>query len=751
MILKKNWFYNFCVALSIIGLLYIVVCGFVSLGEGQEYPYFPRGLLLVGLFALWMLIQFLSRLSARFMLAEKLSFQKKWVRIGEYVIVALVLIAALLVRLATIYYIPMEPESDYKTYYEIAQLLKDGTIQKLGKGFCDYIAMFPHVMGICTILKWTFQVFGVSVTAGQYVNIFFSMWTIFFMYKIGRKLGGRITGMVALFLCAFWPSQVLYITMLSAEYAFTFFLYGSVWLLLSLIMDYDANTTHAVRCVILHVVLGVLIAVTAAIRPMALILLIATVLVLVPQKMKLPNIPRNDIPLMLRLLEKGWYRCVLIIIPYMIISGVITTNIELEVNKTLPSASTSFGYNLLVGLNTESEGGWNQEDADLLYNSMAETGSASQAHIACRDLAVTRLVSNPKGMFNLFMNKYELLWGNDDYGATWNIAFLNEQDNLTPERSDFLYTIRDYNDILYIIVIFFGMVALIYLWKKPGSFVIIPVLLYLGTVAMHLLVESQNRYHYFVLQVFMLLGGLGIHYMFADARKDARIAYKEKLLELEEKERAAKELEKYEKIEEKVTEERSEAMVSSFDMKYALEHGHVIMTVSEAYKEPDMKLPEPEVKVDPEPQETEPEIEAEVEPTPETEAEPEPVPEPESEEPSSEPEPETEAPESESQESQPQYQAGLDEDLSEFNDALLNDFDEDEADMFEDDLEYSLAVDDEEEFNEDILKNIDKADLDAYESEEPPLMKKDKSKAVPVKVYKHSLFGGGRNGKPKKK
>ena len=53
---------------------------------------------------------------------------------------------------------------------------------------------------------------------------------------------------------------------------------------------------------------------------------------------------------------------------------------------------------------------------------------------------------------------------------------------------------------------------------------------------------------------------------------------------LAEKETARqRELEEYKQVEEEVTKIREEALANVFDMNYALEHGHVIMTVSEAY------------------------------------------------------------------------------------------------------------------------------------------------------------------------
>lgn len=582
---RKNWFYNFCIAFSAIGFLYIIVCGFMSLGKGQEYSYFPKGLLILGLFIVWMTAQFSAVVSAKFHLSEVFAARKVWVRITEGIIVIIVLAAALYVRLYMINWISVPPKADYKTYFEIAQLLHEGTLQKAGKGYCDYIAMFPHVLGYSFILSKLFDVVGVNVQAGLYLNVFFSMATILITYRIGRKLGGRITGLVALVGCAFWPSQVMYINILSAEYSFTFFLFLCVWLFISLVMDYGADTKHSVRGFTLHLLLGALIAIAAAIRPMALILLIAVILVLIPQKTKMPvGKSINDIPLTVRALGKGWIRIILILIPYLIISTVVTTNEELAVNRTLPSSSTSFGYNLLVGLNTESEGGWNQEDKDLLYNTMEETGSATQAHITCRDLAFTRLIINPKGIFNLFILKYELLWGNDDYGATTNIMFLAEDDRLPEELEMLLYTIRDWNDVVYVIFIFLGLIALIYMWKKDGNWSVLLVLLYLGTVAMHLMVETQNRYHYFVIQAFIILAGMGLQFIFNDAKEQMKLREKQKEEQTVIEQIEEMETKQIQMLDEKKAELQKEVMANVFDMKQALENGHVKMTVSQAYR-----------------------------------------------------------------------------------------------------------------------------------------------------------------------
>lgn len=581
--LEKNWFYSFCIALSVAGIAYILITGVSEMKGNQEYPYAMKGMLILIFFLTWVGVHFLALLSARLGIKDKLSKKRKLIFGLETVYVILILILAFIMRVAVIRELPMKPASDYKTYYEIADMMKKGILQEKGEGYCNYIAMFPHIAGYCYILKNIFVIFGTSVWNGQMANVFFSLGTVFSVYRIARKLGGKLAGMIALTGAAFWPSQILYINMLAAEYSFSFFLFLSVLLFLHLVMDYDSTTKNDIRGILLHIFLGCLIAITAAIRPMALILLIAILLFLIPQKMSLPGIPLNSISIWVRFLAKGWLRGLLILVSYMVVSGIITTDIELLINKSVPSFSESFGYNLLVGLNSDASGGWNEEDSKFLYDNLERTGSPIEAQTACREKALQRLVSNPNVLFNLFIKKYELLWGNDNYGSDWNLAFLKEQNELTQIRADFLYKVKSENQIVYLVFILFSFVTLIYLLKKQANGVYVLILLYLGTAAMHLMVESQNRYHFHAIPVFIILASVGVAFIFDNA-----IIYVESCdLERQRKEkqmiRQETVFKEFEMEEHKAIEERYKNMTNSFDMKSAIANGNVTVTVSESY------------------------------------------------------------------------------------------------------------------------------------------------------------------------
>ena len=68
----------------------------------------------------------------------------------------------------------------------------------------------------------------------------------------------------------------------------------------------------------------------------------------------------NDLPVSARAMSRGWIRGAVILGAYLFASALMTKSVSFLVDRQLAGGSASFGYNLLVGLNQESFGGWNQ-------------------------------------------------------------------------------------------------------------------------------------------------------------------------------------------------------------------------------------------------------------------------------------------------------------------------------------------------------------------------------------------------------
>lgn len=592
---KHSGFLYFALIVYSTVIFYALVCGVGTLGNQREYPYFYKGIFLLSVMGLGICLLVFGVLWARLEMTCRLAKHLRFAFWLENGLAAAVLCASAVLRVRYVQTMPMSLQSDYKTYYEIAQMLNSGTLLTSGTGYCDYISLFPHVFGYPKILSVVFRVFGEGVLTAQYFNVALAVGTAFAAWRIARRLSGRIGGFVTLCAAALWPSQILYGNFVASEYPFTFLLMCCAWLFAASVQDFDGTAVHPWYCVMELIALGGLLAYCGTIRPVAVIFLIAILLYLLRSRMALPARLKNDITLGMRLIAQGWKRCLVVLLVYLLFSAFFSLGTAYTVDRKLASGSASFGYNLMVGLNTQSDGGWNQQDADYLNDSFNDTGSATKAQLACRDIAIDRLTQDPKSVFNLMIHKFELMWGNDDYGASTNILFLDEQGNLTSQREAFLYNMMTCSDFYYVIMLVLSGVLGVFLWRKKPNASHALILFFLGTVALHLLVETQNRYHFHVLTLFAIFAGMAVSYVNQECYEHvmaAKARGKRDAVERSEREKHLRILEEEEKRLQRL---RQEAMHARFDIGKALQEGHVGITVTEVAAEHEKTEEQPQL------------------------------------------------------------------------------------------------------------------------------------------------------------
>lgn len=464
MTIRKNWFTYIYLTIFGICMGYALFSGILNIGNSAKNPYLCYGVIIISMGILWLIMHVATIVIRRFNLNYFLFKNRLFSIILEITFVVAVLAVATALRLWVITNLPITPASDYGTYYQVATMLSQGNLIKDGVGLCDYISEFPHVIGYPYILSLLYRIVGVSVSAGLYLNLAASLIGIFLAYRITRMLCGRVGGMITLILVAFWPSQIIYSNHLASEPVFTSMMLFSLWVAVYLFKGL-ADRLKPSTCLILNIILGISLALASAVRPMSVILLIAIVICILPCSVKLTK-NKNEVGLLRRGMYKGWICALVIVISYLVCSQITSMEIAKAIDRELPGGSVSFGYNLLVGLNVEAKGAWNDQDAKLLKDRFSETDSAAEAHKACRDEAFKRLKNDPIGIANLIMEKYTFLWKNDDYAFSWNLLFLEQQQNLTPERKAFLNNIIPWNNVYYLMCIFFSAVAGAFLWYK---------------------------------------------------------------------------------------------------------------------------------------------------------------------------------------------------------------------------------------------------------------------------------------------
>ena len=574
---RRNWFTYIYLTIFGICLCFSLFSGILSIGVSTKYTFLWYGGILLVMGGLWLVLNTLAILASHYNLYRFSPKNSKKLTAVEAILITIVVISAVVVRLWIIRNLPVQPESDFQTYYKIAELLADGTLLRDGAGYCDYISQFPHVIGYPYILSKIFIVFGPSVKAGLYLNLTASVLSIIFVNRIGRLIYGRAGGFFAMLLVAFWPSQILYINQMASEPVFMCLTLLCIWIIAYLFKI--PPSVKATKILILYVILGTLLAMAGAVRPVAIILLVAMIICTITYKAKASDMSRAG--LIKSLISRGWIGAVVIIVSYLVCSLIISGATARTIDRELPGSTVSFGYNLMVGLNLESKGTWNEEDSKFLNDRFMETGSAQEAHKASRNEAVKRLTKDPLGIANLVFQKYTLLWWNDDYGAYWNLLFMEKQGNLTDYKRDLINDITVWNNVYYIICVYLSLVSGIFLWfRKNVRTEHVLILYFVGTALLHMILESQGRYHYNILPVFALLAVSGLTEIFRYYQNHLAHNQSQNTDVL-----AGKEQETKHKIPSEKDRNINNTSNNSFDMLEAIRKGHVTVTVTEAYLE----------------------------------------------------------------------------------------------------------------------------------------------------------------------
>jgi len=422
---------------------------------------------------------------------------------------------ALILRLWVIHRIPVEPESDFETYYRIANhLLNDTLMTPEGAADRRYIALYPHTIGYpMLVLLPVFRFFGASVEAALYANLVCSMLSVVLAGHIGYRLHGRLGMVCVTVLMSLWPSHIFYSNMVATEPAFTLLLLVAAELILSILArGKDSLFVRAPgRLLMLLCLLGIVLAVAGAIRPMALILLAAFAAVLLGMGKEGTELQSGAG--MQNAASRNIFCLVLVLIFYFGTGMIINRTITDTIGEEPVGGLSASGYNLMVGVNSGSRGLWNQEDADFFAAAYEETGSAAEAHKACLDKAISRIAAEPENTLDLLVYKFRDLWQTDDFGIDWNLLWTGQQGTLTEEMSAMFETWRPVGRLAYKMVLLLCLVAVLDAWRRtraPHPVMLVCLLFFLGTALAHMLLETQVRYHYNMIPFLILLASFAL-------------------------------------------------------------------------------------------------------------------------------------------------------------------------------------------------------------------------------------------------
>ena len=268
--------------LDYLALTLFIMCMGLALSASLEYvtraterEYLGQGIWVLSMAGLSLLALLLGRISRK--CGQKMQPLPK--NIVMIALGAVLVGVGVYLRLWVIWNIPVEPDSDFETYYRMANHLLNDTLMS-AEGAVDrrYIALYPHTIGFPMLILWpTFAIFGASVRNALYANLVCSVISILLAGHIARRIAGRTGALVAVALMSLWPSHILFSNMVATEPSFTMLILLAADMMTSILDRHKGSLYDAAPSRMLGVMalLGIVLALAGAIRPMAVILLAA--------------------------------------------------------------------------------------------------------------------------------------------------------------------------------------------------------------------------------------------------------------------------------------------------------------------------------------------------------------------------------------------------------------------------------------------------------------------------------------------
>ncbi|MEI6132380.1 MAG: glycosyltransferase family 39 protein [Bacillota bacterium] len=419
------------------------------------------------------------------------------IRFEKYFLLIIILFAAI-PRIIIVSSINVSPFSDFDLYHSLAKSLSQGVASTQ-----EYIALFPHVVGYPYILSFFYKIFGAYAEVAQGLNILFSIGIAILIYLICKIKVNSYAAIFASILWCLWPTQMFYCELPCTEYTFTFFMLLTVYLFL-VFTEAPVLKSNPLFLALCAIVIGVLLAVTNAIRPTGIILLLGMLILIFLMKYK----KRELIYRFLLVLVIG--------VSFLIVSKTISGNVERLIDRKV--AQSPIGFNLYVGMNYDSKGGWNLEDSTYLSELLKKhNGDVNLVHTELLNGGIQRFFSRDIGKnLELFMIKSSKMWGVDNDASSF-LSIGEDKNNFgIINVTQSLKLLDSISNTYYWLCLLMCLLILIYKlflkrFDKIDAFI---ALILLFNIGLFMLMEVQPRYHFPIVSLLAIFIGKNSYSIF---------------------------------------------------------------------------------------------------------------------------------------------------------------------------------------------------------------------------------------------
>ncbi|WP_242221940.1 glycosyltransferase family 39 protein [Bacillus cereus group sp. BfR-BA-01380] len=399
--------------------------------------------------------------------------------------IILLTFCAFTIRFIWILNIPTPIESDFALMYEGAVQAAHGDYSFSNS---PYFTTWVYQLGFTVYQAIIIHLFGNHVFILKLLNVLYCTGTTICVYSITSKVFNEWTGRIAGLLYAFFIPSIMMSSVLTNEHLATFLFYLGFYLLVRLHSKYT------------WIFVGITLAFGDIMRPLGGLILLAIIIYLF-----LHGFLGKDKKTMLTTTKQLiGILVVFYAVHYIVSSAFIATGVT-----KYPLSNRDPLWKFVVGLNHETTGSYSTSDAEQIIS--LEIGEERKSLEMKR---IKERIADKEKLFTLFGDKFSYMWGDIDSAGYWSLNQLNKK-----ELTD---TAMEYEKYIYIATMLFGIIGLLcLLFTKQKNFqYTLFLLLIIGYISIHFLIEIQTRYRYFIIPSFFIIQSYGIYVIHQYMRKN---------------------------------------------------------------------------------------------------------------------------------------------------------------------------------------------------------------------------------------
>jgi len=437
----------------------------------------------------WPVIFFLLLFACLAVLVIGLNFLMNKLDPNVYLLLSCIVIAALAVRLLWVFNVNTALSNDFKDYADYAVAIA----QRNTWHPPHFFEMFPFTLGYPLVLSVWYKIFGTSLVAGKVFNIVCSLVLLLLIYAVADLIFGRRTAWIAGIVFAFWPTQIMYTSVMATEHAFgVFFMLG---VLLTLLIG---KSIAQRRAYVFSLILGATITLAQFVRPIASMLLPCVFVYL----FLFTELKGG----LIKVLVRKAAIVAAVLASYLVCSSVLYHAVFNITGVDLSRSSP--GFNLLIGTNAEYGGMWNEDDAKLIEDSGQDPERIKKEAMR---RGIERIRRDPVAFMKFALGeKLGNMWANEEYGYSWSTELLVNESRFSGFVENNGRLMESVYQVFYVLLLFMAVAGSIFAFSLKKNDISLIMLFALAVVGVHLFLEVQSRYAFPVMVLLVVVAAFGV-------------------------------------------------------------------------------------------------------------------------------------------------------------------------------------------------------------------------------------------------